>query len=122
MLKIESKKIIISESNNKYLKVPLPIKTETRIRPLNWYKNHAVSRKFAKKFCEACGLESKLHTHHIDGDYINNVKKNIQTLCIYCHNYLHLVQKRMKWAYPGQFPKFEVFVKKEKDLILSQKQ
>ena len=87
-------------------------------RPPDWYKNHFKSRKYIKASCGACGFKSKLHAHHIDGDYTNNVKENIQTLCTFCHNYLHLVQKRMCFACPGRFPEFE---KKEKELLSVQK-
>lgn len=103
---IKPKRIVIGSKDDVKV-VEIKIKPyENRNRPEGWYKSHAESRKFIKPFCEACGFPDKLHTHHIDGDWRNNKEANIQTLCTYCHNYLHRIQKRLGWTRPGAFPMF----------------
>lgn len=56
-------------------------------------KTAAASRKraqrFVKGFCEACGHDSDLTIHHINGDPMDNRVENLQTLCRYCHSYWH---------------------------------
>lgn len=56
---------------------------------------HAQARKLRKKFCEACGETRKLHAHHVDEDWTNNDPPNIQTLCVFCHQYWHATHRRL---------------------------
>lgn len=56
---------------------------------------HARARKLRKPTCEACGGSSKLHAHHIDEDWRNNDPSNIQTLCVYCHQFWHATHRRL---------------------------
>jgi hypothetical protein len=57
--------------------------------------------------CEACGIAKYLHAHHMDGNPANNRRENIQTLCVYCHKYLHAMADRLGWKEPGRMPFFE---------------
>lgn len=75
-----------------------------RDRPEDWLLNHAKARKHKKAYCEACGIEESLHAHHVDGNPKNNRKQNIQTLCVWCHNFLHAVMERLKLDVPGRMP------------------
>lgn len=58
----------------------------------NAYLYHA--RKFLKGACECCGATSELHAHHIDTDWKNNTEANIQTLCVFCHQFWHAMHIR----------------------------
>lgn len=66
------------------------------------------ARKQRKKYCESCGYKEQLQVHHLDGDIYNNAKKNLQTLCIYCHVFWHNthsrlgmnIGERMLWLFP----------------------
>lgn len=42
-----------------------------------------------RKKCEMCGGTETLHVHHKDGDVTNNAIKNLQVLCVKCHNKEH---------------------------------
>ncbi len=59
------------------------------------------ARKHLKKNCEACEDKTRLQGHHKDGDRSNNKRENIQTLCIYCHKFLHDTMKRRGLKVPG---------------------
>lgn len=75
--------------------------------PEGWSGDHSKAQQFKKDYCEACGTqEGKLHGHHCDGDPSNNVADNIQTLCVWCHNFLHATAKRLGWKVPGRMPTF----------------
>src|SRR5574343_452678 len=52
------------------------------------------ARKHLKKECECCGDSRYLHAHHIDNDWTNNTPENIQTLCIFCHQFWHATLMR----------------------------
>lgn len=53
-----------------------------------------ISKKYREKHdytCEECGIRIEgfdreyIHTHHIDGNKLNNKEKNLKCLCYYCH-------------------------------------
>ena len=48
----------------------------------------------AKKVCARCEVTKKLLIHHVDFDYYNNNKDNLQVLCLPCHSSLH---KKAYW-------------------------
>ncbi len=76
-----------------------------RNRPDGWIKNHSEARKHKKDECESCGIKESLHAHHIDGDPKNNTRKNIQTLCTWCHHFIHAIMKRLGLDIPGKLPR-----------------
>ena len=76
----------------------------TRLRPSHWVIYHWRARKHRKLSCEACGWTEHLHAHHVDGKPENNKKENIQTLCVYCHNFLHATAARCGWTELGRLP------------------
>ena len=76
----------------------------TRVRPSHWGTYHWRARKHRKSYCEACGSTELLHAHHVDGNPKNNSKQNIQTLCVYCHNFLHATAERRGLMVPGRLP------------------
>ena len=76
----------------------------TKIRPSHWSTYHWRARKHIKSSCEACGSMVYLHAHHVDGELKNNLPENIQTLCVYCHNFLHATADRLGWIQPGRLP------------------
>ena len=76
-----------------------------RDRPKGWRLDHSRARKFKKDQCEACGIMESLHAHHIDGDPKNNTAKNIQTLCAWCHRFIHDLMKRLGLDIPGKLPR-----------------
>jgi tRNA(Ile)-lysidine synthase TilS/MesJ len=76
----------------------------TRERPAHWETFHWRARKHRGLFCEACGSTERLHAHHVDGKPENNFKENIQTLCVFCHNFLHATADRLGWTEPGRLP------------------
>lgn len=75
-----------------------------RERPRHWETYHWRARKHRGPSCEACGSTQKLHAHHVDGSPQNNEPSNIQTLCAYCHNFLHATADRLGWTEPGRLP------------------
>lgn len=77
----------------------------TKERPGHWGTFHWRARKFRKSSCEACGLTELLHAHHVDGLPQNNAAENIQTLCVFCHNFLHATADRLGWTQPGRLPR-----------------
>jgi len=76
----------------------------TRERPNHWGTFHWRARKHRRLSCEACGSTAQLHAHHVDGEPRNNVAANIQTLCVFCHNFLHATAERRGWTPPGRLP------------------
>lgn len=77
----------------------------TRERPSHWGTYHWRARKHRLSSCEACGSTEKLHAHHVDSCPENNDPANIQTLCVFCHNFLHATADRLGWTQPGRLPK-----------------
>ncbi len=75
-----------------------------RDRPSHWETYHWRARKHRGSSCEACGSTERLHAHHADGDPKNNEAENIQTLCIWCHRFLHATADRLGWIVPGRLP------------------
>ena len=78
--------------------------SNTRDRPKHWETYHWRARKHRGSSCEACGSTDALHAHHVDGRPENNSSENIQTLCVYCHNFLHAAAERRGWTQPGRLP------------------
>lgn len=48
-----------------------------------------------RRSCECCGGSKKLAIHHVDENWNNNTKANLQTLCIHCHQQWHGLHKRL---------------------------
>ena len=44
--------------------------------------------------CEACGTDSNLQAHHVNGDPMDNTPSNVQTLCQHCHAFWHSALRR----------------------------
>jgi hypothetical protein len=78
----------------------------TRDRPSHWGTYHWRARNHRKSSCEACGSTDALHAHHVDGKPENNEPANIQTLCVWCHNFLHATAERLGWIEPGRLAPF----------------
>ena len=55
---------------------------------------HAQARKHMKPACECCGATKYRHVHHVDEDWTNNAPSNLQTLCVFCHQFWHAMHKR----------------------------
>jgi hypothetical protein len=66
------------------------------------------ARKHLKLECEACGERRQLNAHHVDQDNRNNQPENIQTLCKWCHNFLHATAKRRGLARAGRMASLEL--------------
>jgi 5-methylcytosine-specific restriction endonuclease McrA len=61
-----------------------------RIKILNTKNSYRQSARMVKPACEICGrFDTRLHVHHMDGDPLNNDKRNLQTLCGSCHRLSH---------------------------------
>lgn len=56
---------------------------------------HAQARKHVKPACECCGATKFRHVHHVDEDWTNNDLKNLQTLCVFCHQFWHATHLRV---------------------------
>jgi hypothetical protein len=63
----------------------------------NWQKISHAYRQSKDFTCESCGIKSAnnfdkrfWHTHHKDGDKINNKQVNLQCLCVLCHSYMDI--------------------------------
>jgi len=77
----------------------------TKVRPSHWETYHWRARKHRGPLCEACGSTARLHAHHVDGKPENNAAENIQTLCVFCHGFLHATAERLGWTQPGRLPR-----------------
>lgn len=55
----------------------------------------ARSRKRIGKECECCGSTMRLHVHHVDEDWTNLKDENLQTLCVFCHQFWHATHRRL---------------------------
>jgi hypothetical protein len=55
----------------------------------------AQARKQRKPFCEACGGRKHLHVHHVNEDWTDNSPLNLQTLCVFCHQFWHATHRRV---------------------------
>ena len=55
----------------------------------------ARARKLLKTACECCGTPTRLHAHHVDEDWTNNTPGNVQTLCVFCHQFWHATHRRL---------------------------
>jgi hypothetical protein len=60
------------------------------------------ARKHAKPSCEACGERRSLHVHHVNQVQSDNRPENLQTLCKWCHNFLHATAKRLGLSVAGR--------------------
>jgi len=59
----------------------------------NSYQRRA--RALLGKKCECCGASKRLHAHHVDEDWTNNAPENVQTLCVFCHQFWHATHRRL---------------------------
>ncbi len=55
----------------------------------------ARARKHLKIACECCGTSERLHAHHVNQDWTDNRPENVQTLCVFCHQFWHATHKRL---------------------------
>ena len=74
----------------------------SREAPTNWETYHWRARKLRKPACEACGETRRLQAHHVDQNRTNNTPENIQTLCKWCHDFLHATAKRRGLTVAGR--------------------
>src|SRR5688572_7479892 len=65
---------------------------------------HAQARKHRKSFCECCRSTKRLHAHHVDENWKNNTPSNIQTLCVFCHQFWHATQRRLGLKFSMRMP------------------
>lgn len=54
-----------------------------------------VSMKLNSGCCEACGSTTETVVHHVDGNPLNNLEPNLQTLCSPCHSFWHGMLRRI---------------------------
>ena len=59
--------------------------------PENWGDISKTIRTEAEWICEECGIDlarrrNLLHVHHRDSDKGNNIRSNLQSLCVLCHS------------------------------------
>lgn len=66
------------------------------------------ARKHLGILCEACGERRRLQAHHVDQNKANNDPQNIQTLCKWCHDYLHATAKRIGVPIAGRMACLEL--------------
>jgi len=57
---------------------------------------------FRGNCCEVCGDTKQLHSHHIDGNRLNDSPENIQTLCASCHAIHHHRARRAGLTVAGR--------------------
>ena len=55
---------------------------------------HAQARKLKATNCAACGSSERLQVHHINENWTDNRPENLQTLCIFCHQFWHAMHRR----------------------------
>lgn len=53
-------------------------------------QHNARARRFLAEACEVCGGTHRLAVHHIDENWANDERSNIQTLCQPCHSSHHM--------------------------------
>lgn len=59
---------------------------------LHWESISNAYRRKQNYICERCGIQVDkkdkrfIHTHHKDGDKLNNSESNLECLCISCHS------------------------------------
>ncbi len=68
---------------------------------------HAQARKHRKTECESCGCQTRLHVHHLNEDWRNNDPSNLQTLCIFCHQFWHATHRRLGLKPSQRMPKLD---------------
>lgn len=59
------------------------------IRSQSFAQQHVISAKFVKPQCESCGKTTRLHVHHVNGNWKDHRAENLKTLCCGCHLSLH---------------------------------
>lgn len=57
--------------------------------------HQAQARKLMKLTCECCGTSQRLQAHHVNQDWTNNQPENVQTLCVFCHQFWHATHRRL---------------------------
>ena len=57
--------------------------------------SHYQARKLRGPECECCGTTKRLHAHHVNEDWRDNRPENVQTLCIFCHQFWHATHRRL---------------------------
>lgn len=65
---------------------------------------HNRARKLRKPNCEACGSPHRRHAHHKNEDWTDNRPENIQTLCVFCHQFWHSMHRRRGVKPSGDMP------------------
>lgn len=63
------------------------------------------ARKMLGPACECCGTKKRLHAHHINMDWTNNAPSNLQTLCVFCHQFWHSTHIRLGVKPTGPMPR-----------------
>lgn len=53
------------------------------------------ARKLLKPACECCGATKKRHAHHVNEGWADNRSENVQTLCVFCHQFWHSMHRRL---------------------------
>lgn len=66
---------------------------------------HYHARKLRKFECESCGTTDRLHAHHLNEDWTDNRPANVQTLCVFCHQFWHATHKRLGLTPTQPMPK-----------------
>lgn len=81
-------------------------------------KKYRESKNFT---CEKCGVKTKSksdnwywHTHHKNGDKLNNSTTNLQCLCILCHSNVDR-KHTSNFSTPAQRQRIDSFIRKYKD-------
>ena len=64
----------------------------------------ARARKHLKMACECCGTSERLHAHHVNEDWTDNRPENVQTLCVFCHQFWHATHRRLGVAPTTRMP------------------
>ena len=76
-------------------------KPDSEISRQTWFWR---ARKHRKPACESCGLEHRLHVHHVNGEITDLRMENLQTLCTHCHNFWHAMLERRGLPIAGRMP------------------
>lgn len=56
---------------------------------------HNRARKLRAASCECCGTDKRLQVHHVNEDWTDNGPQNLQTLCVFCHQFWHSMHRRI---------------------------